>query len=68
MLTVKFAFEVFPVVGEGLAQARRDVIRDFTALMEREWGCMEFRDPFLACWCTEHEYVPYAQIAALPPA
>lgn len=59
MLTLSFAFEVFPVEGENAAQSRRDVIRELSALLEREWGVMEFRCPQLVCWRTHTEYAPY---------
>eukprot|EP00927_Polykrikos_kofoidii_P030116 TRINITY_DN25977_c0_g1_i1.p1 TRINITY_DN25977_c0_g1~~TRINITY_DN25977_c0_g1_i1.p1 ORF type:complete len:409 (-),score=53.49 TRINITY_DN25977_c0_g1_i1:222-1448(-) len=62
MLTLAFAYEVFPVEGEGLAQARRDVIREVTAILEKEWGVMEFRAPLLACWRTEHEYISHEEL------
>eukprot|EP00928_Gymnodinium_smaydae_P025807 TRINITY_DN20457_c0_g1_i1.p1 TRINITY_DN20457_c0_g1~~TRINITY_DN20457_c0_g1_i1.p1 ORF type:complete len:411 (+),score=105.73 TRINITY_DN20457_c0_g1_i1:122-1354(+) len=59
LLSVTFAYEVFPVVGEALVQARRDVLREVAALLQKEWGQMEFRGPILACRYTEHEYVTY---------
>jgi hypothetical protein len=59
MLTLTFAFEVFPVEGENLAQARRDLVREITGMLEKEWGIMEFRSPFLACWETYTSYVPF---------
>lgn len=59
MLTLTFAFEVFPIQGENLAQARRDLVRDIAGLLEKEWGTMDFRSPFLACWQTHTEYLPY---------
>jgi len=59
MLTVAFAFEVFPLQGENLAQARRDLVREITALLEKEWGVMEFRCPVLACWQTHTKYAPF---------
>lgn len=64
MLTLTFAFEVFPVEGENAAQARRDVIREITSLLEKEWGMMEFRCPQLVCWQTHTDYVPYSMLAA----
>eukprot|EP00931_Biecheleriopsis_adriatica_P051136 TRINITY_DN29630_c0_g1_i2.p1 TRINITY_DN29630_c0_g1~~TRINITY_DN29630_c0_g1_i2.p1 ORF type:complete len:422 (-),score=63.81 TRINITY_DN29630_c0_g1_i2:30-1124(-) len=51
-LTLTFAFEVFPVLGENAAQVRRDVVREITALLDKEWGVMEFSLPRLACWQT----------------
>lgn len=62
MLSLTFAYEIFPVAGEKLAQARRDLVRDITAVLEKEWGWMEFRCPLLACWVTEHEYVSIDQL------
>lgn len=56
MLTVKFAFEVFPVEGENVTQARRSVVRDITSLLEKEWGTMPFLSPRLACWHTHADY------------
>mmetsp|Transcript_133433 Transcript_133433/g.231887 ORF Transcript_133433/g.231887 Transcript_133433/m.231887 type:complete len:408 (-) Transcript_133433:173-1396(-) len=64
MLTLTFAFEVFPVEGENAAQARREVVRCITEILEREWGVMEFRCPQLVCWQTHTEYVPYSVLAA----
>lgn len=57
LLTLTFAFEVFPIQGENASQARRDVIRDITALLEKEWGLMEFRNPQLVAWQTHTDYM-----------
>eukprot|EP00929_Paragymnodinium_shiwhaense_P047097 TRINITY_DN2389_c1_g1_i8.p1 TRINITY_DN2389_c1_g1~~TRINITY_DN2389_c1_g1_i8.p1 ORF type:complete len:381 (-),score=42.52 TRINITY_DN2389_c1_g1_i8:223-1365(-) len=38
ILSVTFAFQVFPVHGEHVEQARRDVIREVTDMMQKEWG------------------------------
>jgi hypothetical protein len=59
MLTLTFAFEVFPVEGENVAQVRRDLVREITGLLEKEWNVMEFRSPFLASWETYTKYVPF---------
>jgi hypothetical protein len=56
MLTVTFAFEVFPVEGENAAQARRSVVRDIHSLLEKEWGTMPFLNPRLASWHTHADY------------
>mmetsp|Transcript_27543 Transcript_27543/g.91396 ORF Transcript_27543/g.91396 Transcript_27543/m.91396 type:complete len:433 (+) Transcript_27543:134-1432(+) len=59
VLTIAFAFEVFPVEGENAAQVRRDVVREITALLEKEWGTSEFRSPELAVWQAHTDFVPY---------
>lgn len=59
MLTLTFAFEVFPVEGENAAQVRRDLVREITAMLEREWAIMEFRCPQMVCWQTHTAYSPY---------
>merc|ERR1712232_59511 len=59
MLTLTFAFEVFPVEGENVAQVRRDLVREITSLLETEWGIMEFRCPQMVCWQTHTRGVPY---------
>ncbi|CAJ1351901.1 unnamed protein product, partial [Effrenium voratum] len=53
MLTLDFAYQVFPVEGENAVQARRDLAREITALLQKEWGTMDFRDPKLAVWQTK---------------
>lgn len=60
MLTVTFAFEVFPVQGENAVQARRDVLRQIQALLEEEWGVMEFKGPELVWWQTHAQYIPFS--------
>lgn len=60
MLTITFAFEVFPVEGENAVQARRKVSRDITALLEQDWGVMEFRCPEFVCWQTHTQHIPYS--------
>lgn len=70
MLQLTFAFEVFPLEGENAAQTRRDVVKQITDLLAREWGVMEFSDPKLVCWRTHTEFVSYhdfMQEAAVPP-
>mmetsp|Transcript_40852 Transcript_40852/g.91666 ORF Transcript_40852/g.91666 Transcript_40852/m.91666 type:complete len:288 (+) Transcript_40852:3-866(+) len=59
MLELKFAFQVFPLEGEKIAQIRRDVVRQLSAVVEKEWGAMDFRCPQLACWVTHSEYLLY---------
>eukprot|EP00930_Biecheleria_cincta_P097267 TRINITY_DN88992_c0_g1_i1.p1 TRINITY_DN88992_c0_g1~~TRINITY_DN88992_c0_g1_i1.p1 ORF type:complete len:424 (+),score=49.89 TRINITY_DN88992_c0_g1_i1:25-1296(+) len=61
MLTVSFAFQVFPVEGDHAAQVRRDVVREITSILEKEWGVMEFAAPKLACWRTKTTYVNYSE-------
>lgn len=61
MLTISFAFEVFPIQGESAQQMRRDLVRDITAVVEKEWGIMEFRNPQLVCWHTAYDYKPVAE-------
>lgn len=56
LLTLQFAFEVFPVEGENAQQARREVVREITALLEKEWGIMDFTNPRLVSWRTHAEY------------
>ncbi|CAE8686211.1 unnamed protein product, partial [Polarella glacialis] len=65
VLTLNFAFEVFPVEGENAAQVRRDMVRQVTSLLEKEWGVMEFTAPKLACWQTRTSYVPLEAATAL---
>jgi len=67
MLSVAFAFEVFPVEGENAAQARRDLVREIGDLLSKEWGTMEFRVPLLACWQTHTAYVPFDTLQQEPP-
>jgi hypothetical protein len=57
LLSLTFAFQVFPVEGENAQQARREVVRDITSLLEKEWGLMDFRGPRLVSWHTHAEYV-----------
>jgi len=59
MLSLTFAFEVFPVEGEHATQVRRDLVKEITSLVEKEWGVMEFRSPKFVCWRTHTEYEPY---------
>lgn len=59
LLKVSFAFEVFPVEGENAQQARRDLVREITGLLSKEWGTAELCCPLLACWRTHTEYEPY---------
>lgn len=59
LLTLTFAFPVFPIEGENAVQARRDVVREICALFEKEWGVMEFREPFFVRWETCTRYVRY---------
>jgi len=59
ILTITFAFEVFPVQGEKAVQARRDVLRQIQALLEKEWGVMEFSGPEIVCWQTHTQYIPF---------
>lgn len=56
LLTLTFAFEVFPVEGENAQQARRDVVREITSMLEKEWGIMDFNGPRLVRWRTHTEY------------
>merc|ERR1711862_751186 len=56
LLTITFAFQVFPVEGENAQQARREVVREITSLLEKEWGVMDFRCPRLVSWRTHTEY------------
>lgn len=56
VLSLTFAFQVFPVEGENAQQARREVVRDITSLLEKEWGVMDFRGPRLVSWRTHTEY------------
>mmetsp|Transcript_36036 Transcript_36036/g.84509 ORF Transcript_36036/g.84509 Transcript_36036/m.84509 type:complete len:411 (-) Transcript_36036:354-1586(-) len=58
-LAMTFAFQIFPLEGEKVMQARRDVVRQLSALLEKEWNVMEFRRPQLACWKTHSEYLLY---------
>lgn len=59
MLTFSFAFEVFPVEGENVAQVRRDLVREIKNLLEKEWGVMDFRSPTLALWQTKTTWLPF---------
>lgn len=59
MLTLTYAFEVFPVEGENAAQVRRDLVREINAMLEKEWGTMEFRHPLFVSWQTHTDYLPY---------
>jgi len=60
MLTMSFAFEVFPVEGEKAQQERKEVVRKITALLEKDWGVAELRHPLLVTWQTHTDYVHYA--------
>jgi len=63
MLTLSFAFEVFPVEGENAAQARRDLVREISGLFEKEWGVMEFRCPIMVAWETHTRYTTYPLVS-----
>ncbi|CAJ1384579.1 unnamed protein product [Effrenium voratum] len=67
MLTLDFAYQVFPVEGENAVQARRDLAREITALLQKEWGTMDFRDPKLAVWQTKAHWRPF-QASYIPTA
>jgi len=68
MLTMSFAFEVFPVEGEKAQQERKEVVRKITALMEKDWGIAELRQPLLVTWQTHTDYVHYKGDSAQQPA
>ncbi|CAE7386075.1 dnaJ [Symbiodinium natans] len=59
MLTITFAYEVFPVEGENASQARRDLVREIKAVLDKEWGVMEFIGPKLALWQTKSCWLPF---------
>eukprot|EP00434_Breviolum_minutum_P040184 symbB.v1.2.035701.t1/scaffold4868.1/size33687/7 len=42
MLTFNFAFEVFPVEGENIAQVRRDLVREIKSMLEKVRGFIGF--------------------------
>lgn len=56
LLDITFAFQVFPVEGENAQQARREVVREITSMLEKEWGVSDFRQPSLVSWRTHTEY------------
>ncbi|CAE6935806.1 dnaJ [Symbiodinium sp. CCMP2592] len=67
MLTLTFAYEVFPVEGENASQVRRDLVREIKAILDKEWGVMEFIGPKLALWQTKSRWLPF-QAAYVPSA
>jgi len=59
MLTLSFAFEVFPVEGEQAREARRALGRQITELLTKEWGIAELLHPKFVTWRTHTEYTAY---------
>merc|ERR1712060_886523 len=63
MLTLSFAFEVFPVEGENVVQVRRDLVKEITNVLQKEWGIMEFHTPHFACWQTHTRSKSYVDFS-----
>merc|ERR1712217_697376 len=63
MLTLSFAFEVFPVEGENVVQVRRDLVKEITNVLQKEWGIMEFHSPHFACWQTHTRSKNYIDLS-----
>merc|ERR1712232_228154 len=61
MISVTFAFAVYPIEGEMIAQARRDLSRDISNLLRTSWDVMEFSAPRLVCWETWCDHRPYSE-------
>jgi len=70
MWTCNFAFEVFPVEGENAVQVRRELVKEISTLLAREWGTLEARSPALVTWQTHVDYKVYegSESVAQPPA